>query len=508
MGLLRVIRLLALRKKMPLREIARRTGLSRNTIKKYLRAGIVEPQFQSLDRPSKLDPFAEKLSGWLVTEQRKSRKERRTAKQMHADLVQLGFDGSYERVATFVREWKGERQRATQTTGRGTFVPLVFQPGEAFQFDWSEDWAYVGGERIKLQVAHIKLSHSRAFLVRAYLLQTHEMLFDAHWHGFRVFEGVPSRGIYDNMKTAVDRIGVGKKRDVNARFLSMTSHYVFEPEFCNPAAGWEKGQIEKNVRDARHRLWQVMPAFPDLETLNCWLEDRCKVLWAETAHGNLHGSIADVWEAEKAALMQLPTAFDGFVELSKRVSPMCLITFDRNRYSVPASFANRPVSLHIYPDRLVIVAEGHVICRHERIIERSHRPGRVIYDWRHYLAVVQRKPGALRNGAPFIEMPDAFRKLQDQMLRKPGGDREMVDILSLVLHHDEQAVLCAVEMALEAGVPTKTHVLNLLHRLMDGTPSDQPDVTPPAALTLRNEPEANVARYDGLRSTGGNRHAS
>ena len=74
--------------------------------------------------------------------------------------------------------------------------------------------------------------------------------------------------------------------------------------------------------------------------------------------------------------------------------------------------------------------------------------------------MVRRKPGALRNGAPFIEMPDAFRKLQDQMLRKPGGDREMVDILSLVLHHDEQAVLCAVEMALEAGVPTKTHVLN------------------------------------------------
>ncbi len=102
-------------------------------------------------------------------------------------------------------------------------------PSEAFQFDWSEDWAYVGGERIKLQVAHIKLSHSRAFLVRAYLLQTHEMLFDAHWHAFRVFEGIPSRGIYDNMKTAVDRVGVGKQRDVNARFTAMTSHYVFDP---------------------------------------------------------------------------------------------------------------------------------------------------------------------------------------------------------------------------------------------------------------------------------------
>ena len=71
--------------------------------------------------------------------------------------------------------------------------------GEAFQFDWSEEWATIGGERVKLQVAHTKLSHSRAFLVRAYQLQTHEMLFDAHWHAFRVFGGVPGRGIYDSV---------------------------------------------------------------------------------------------------------------------------------------------------------------------------------------------------------------------------------------------------------------------------------------------------------------------
>ena len=103
------------------------------------------------------------------------------------------------------------------------------------------------------------------------------------------------------------------------------------------------------------------------------------------------------------------------------------------------------------------------------VIYTSLTDATTIYDWRHYLAVVQRKPGALRNGAPFLELPPAFRQLQDHMLRKPGGDREMVDVLALVLHHDEQAVLAAVEMALAAGVPTKTHVLNLLHRLVDGS---------------------------------------
>ena len=159
-------------------------------------------------------------------------------------------------------------------------------------------------------------------------------------------------------------------------------------------------------------------------------------------------------------LMTLPPAFDGFIEHSKRVSPTCLITFERNRYSVPASFANRRVSLHVYPERLVIVAEGQTVCEHARIIERSHplprqcmftcmrggKPGKVIYDWRHSLAVIQRKPGALRNGAPFIEMPEAFRQLQVHMLRKDGGDREMVDILSLVLQHNEEDVLRAVEL--------------------------------------------------------------
>jgi transposase len=145
MALLSVIRRWHLREGMPIREIERRTGLSRNTIRKYLRAGVVEPTFKVPDRPSKLDPFAEKLSGWLRMEAGRSRKLRRTVKQMHADLVVLGYDGSYGRVAAFARAWTAERQRDSQISGRGTFVPLVFAPGEAFQFDWSEDWAVLGG---------------------------------------------------------------------------------------------------------------------------------------------------------------------------------------------------------------------------------------------------------------------------------------------------------------------------------------------------------------------------
>jgi transposase len=509
MALLSVIRRWYHRDQLSIREISRRTGLSRNTLRKYLRAEVVEPRFKTPDRPSKLDPYSDRLSAWLRREMTRPRKQKRTIKQLHADLVSLGYDGSYGRVAAFARAWRDQQRVQQQTSGRGTFVPLSFAPGEAFQFDWSEDWAVIAGVRTKLQVAHFKLSYSRAFFLRAYILQTHEMLFDAHNHAFRVLGGVPRRGIYDNMRTAVDKVGRGKSRTVNARFAAMVSHYMFEAEFCNPAAGWEKGQIEKNVQDARHRLWQPIPHAESLDALNVWLEQRCRALWQDIPHRNEPGSVADAWAVEMESLMPAGRAFDGFVEYGKRVSPTCLIHLERNRYSVPASFANRPVSLRVYPDHFLVVAEGQVVCEHRRVIERSHDgPGRTIYDWRHYLAVVQRKPGALRNGAPFLELPEDFRRLQQHLLRTPGGDREMVEILALVLQHDEEAVLTAVAMALEAGVATKTHVLNLLHRLVDGKPISTPPVTAPQALRLASEPQANVDRYDALRSAGETRHAS
>ena len=241
--------------------------------------------------------------------------------------------------------------------------------------------------------------------------------------------------------------------------------------------------------------------------MNDWLERRCKELWAQTPHGQMRGTIADIWADEAHTLMPVSRSFDRFVEYTKRVTPTCLVHLERNRYSVPASFANRPVSLRVYPDRVVVAAEGQIVCEHRRIIDRSHdRPGQAIYDWRHYLAVVQRKPGALRNGAPFSELPDAFRTLQQHLLKKSGGDREMVDILALVLQHDEQAVL-SDDMALQSGVPTKTHILNLLHRLVDGKSFTPPTISAPQVLTLNNEPKANVERYDALRKTEV-RHAS
>ena len=167
MALLSVIRRWRLRDGMAIREIARRTGLSRNTVRKYLNGGVVDPHYPDRRSPSKLDDFADKLAAWLKTESGKGRKQRRNLRQLHADLTALGYTGSYDRVAAFARHWRLVQHEGAQTTGRGAFVPLSFAPGEAFQFDWSEDWAVIGSERAKLQVTQFKLSHSRAFLLRA-----------------------------------------------------------------------------------------------------------------------------------------------------------------------------------------------------------------------------------------------------------------------------------------------------------------------------------------------------
>jgi len=476
-----------------LHEIARRTGLSRNTVRTWLRRPeVTQPRYPKRESPSKLDAYKETLSGWLKADRARGKRERRTARQMYEELRALGYRGGYGRVTVFARRW---RQAYAESGHGGAFVPLRFGLGEAFQFDWSTEYAFVGGLRRRLEVAHTKLCASRAFWLVAYYSQAHEMLFDAHARAFEAFGGVPRRGIYDNMKTAVDRVLSGKERLVNARFEAMCSHYLFEPEFCNLASGWEKGIVEKNVQDRRRQIWREASErrWPDLLALNAWLAEQCRAIWMNMGHTEwTELTIAEVLQDEQTQLMPTPKPFDGYVECPVRVSSTSLIHVQRNRYSVPTEYANRVVSVRLYPEEIEIVADGARIARHTRSFERDQ----TFYDWQHYIGLLEKKPGALRNGAPFATMPQPLRQLQAHLLRHAGGDRVMAQVLAAVPIHGLEAVLVATELVLEAGRPSAEHVLNVLARL-------QPEGSPAlvdTALRLKEEPRADVTRYDGLRT--------
>jgi transposase len=192
-----------------------------------------------------LSRFEATLVEALTADAKRIKRERHSARALFRQLQAQGYRGGHTTVYYFVANWQREHALGPKVKG---FVPLKFALGEAFQFDWSEEGLVVGGIYYRMQVSHMKLCASRAFWLVAYPTQGHEMLFDAHTRSFAVFGGVPRRGIYDNMKTAVDKVGKGKERSVNARFEAMTGHYLFEHEFCNRAAGWEKGIVEKNVQ--------------------------------------------------------------------------------------------------------------------------------------------------------------------------------------------------------------------------------------------------------------------
>ena len=493
MSMLSKVRRMYFRDKLPLREIAKRTGLSRNTLRRWLRqAGVVESVYPARVSPSILDPYREQLTAWLLTDRHRPQRDRRTARVLFQHLQAQGYPGGYGRVAAFARRWRDEGAKPR----RAAFVPLHFAMGDAFQFDWSCEYAVIGGIRRRLEVAHVKLASSRVFWLVAYPTQTHEMLFDAHARAFIAFGGVPRRGIYDNMKTAVDKVGQGKQRSVNARFEAMTGHYLFEPEFCNRAAGWEKGVVEKNVQDRRKDIWREASErrWGSLDELNDWLEQACVKAWGEMSHPEWgHLTVADVWQDERARLMPNPRAFDGYVEQPVRVSATSLIHFQRNRYSVPCEWIHAVVSLRAYADGLLVVGPDGRQVRLQRSFERDQ----TIYDWMHYIALIERKPGALRNGAPFKTMPEPLQELQRQLLRHSGGDRVMAQVLMGVSLHGLEPVLVAVELALQSGRVSAEHVLNVLSRLQEQRMPEPPVTT---MLTLNTPPLANLQRYDALRN--------
>jgi transposase len=476
-----------------IKQITRELGLARNTVRRVLRSGETAFTYERQVQPRpKLGAWTQLLEQRLSANERLPSRERLDLIRVFEDLQQQGFTGGYDTVRRYARA--RQRQRGTATSE--AYIPLSFAPGDAYQFDWSHDQVEIGGTPLTVKVAHLRLSHSRRFYIRAYPRETQEMVFDAHARAFALFGGVTRRGIYDNMKTAVEAVFAGKTRRFNRRFEQMCSHYLIEPVACTPASGWEKGQVENQVGYARDNIFKPRPRFRTLEELNGWLEAECERRARNDRHPEYRDrTVQEVFEAERPFLAPFVGLFDGFHQIEAVAQATCLINFDRNRYSVAARAARRAVQIRAYADRVVVLCDGEVVADHPRGFGRDH----TIYDPWHYLPVLARKPGALRNGAPFQDwsLPPALTRLRKRLGNGDEADRRFVRVLASVLDDGLDAVDDAVREALDAGVASDEVILNILARRRE--PPRPEAITTSQALALRHPPIADCARYDLLR---------
>jgi len=472
--------------------IARSLKISRPTVRKHL-ATKDEPIYQRQIQPSpKLGDYKSQLVDWLDADAKLPKNQRRTAQRLFEGLIEEGYQGAYDSVQRFVKQWKRDHQRSPSI--KQAFIPLAFQPGEVCQFDWSQETVEINGVVQTVKVAHFRLAYSRKMFVVAYPRETQEMVMDAHNRAFDFYGGVPKQLVYDNLKTVVDCIFVGKDRQFNRRFMTLANHYLFEPVACTPAAGWEKGQIENQVGNVRERLFTPRATFESFDALNAWLARRCEEL-AQCKHPTQPSqTVADCFAQEQPLLRPISQPFAGYVEHITKVSKLCLVRWDRNVYSVPAEWVGKVVSVRITADQIRIVAEGQTIAEHPRCFSYDQL---ICNPW-HYLPVLEKKPGALRHGAPFQdwELPKAIQSVRQTLLKQPQGDRAFVDCLLLAREHGLDVLETACELALETGAVTGSLIQNAMRRLIE--PARPKQLNARHGLPLQTEPQANPQRYDQL----------
>ena len=430
-----------------IKAIARDLHLSRKVVRKAIRAPEADMGYRREVQPlPKLGPFQTRLDALLEEDEARPRREKLRLTRIHDLLLREGFDGSYDAVRRYAARWRQARRRDVMNAP--AFIPLLFRPGEAYQFDWSHEDVEIAGKPMRVKVAHVRLCASRAMYVRAYPRETQEMVFDAHARAFAFFGGVPTRGIYDNMKTAVTSVFTGKERVFNRRFLVMANHYMVEPTACSPASGWEKGQVENQVQTARGRLFQPRLRFASIEELNGWLEAECR-RWADMHRHpeQKELTVAQAWAAERGVLQPVVAPFDGFHESEHAVSGTCLISFDRNRYSVSARAVRRAVQVRV------------------------------------------RSTG--------VNPDDALSRLRRKLGAGDDADRRFVRVLAAVLDDGLEAVEAAVREALLAGTASDDVIVNILARRRE--PPRPLTIVTPEDLALRHPPRADCTRYDSLR---------
>src|SRR3954471_20476024 len=442
-------------------------------------------------RPSILDPLLPVVHQILEDDRKAPRKQRHSARRIFERLrAEHGYQGGLTTVKDAVRAW---RRRTAEV-----FVPLSHPPGEA-QADFGQAEVILDGEPATVAVFVMTLPYSDAIFTCAFPRECTEAFLEGHVRAFAFFGGVPRRISYDNSKIAVARITGTRDRKVTDAFLRLKSHHLFREHFCLVRRPNEKGHVETLVGFARRNFLVPVPeAHGGLEGLNARLEADCRDDLARRLRGK-PAAKAELLAEERAAMLPLPA--EAF--LAARVEPptvgsLSLVRFDANDYSVPTEFAHHKVAAVGTVDAVRVVVGDRVVASHRRCWGREG----VFYDPVHYLALLERKPGALDFAAPLVdwELPVCFGVLRRRLEAEFGGPgtRHFIKVLRLLEWASPRDLTRAVERALELGVADADAVrLILEHRseepvdlfCLDGRPHlrrvavPAPDLSAYASLT-------------------------
>jgi len=436
------------------RELCREEGISFKTLEKVL--SHAEPPGYRREAPyrePKLGPFVGRIEEILIADKAMPRKQRHTAQRIFERLVEEGYAGGY----TQVREKVAQLRRVSGEV----FVPLSHEPGTA-QVDVGEALVKHGGCLRKVYFFALVLPYSDALFVQAFWHARTEMFWEFHNRAFEYLGGVPRRISYDNDKVLVAAVTGKRARRLTQGFLQLQSHYRFEEHFCGVNRPNEKGVVEATVKFARLKFFVPVPQLRDLEELNEQLVEQCRQDLQRRLRGQSLNKAA-LLEEDRAAFLPLPAApFDACLKVRAQASSQSLVRFDTNDYSIPTAFAHHELLVKGYVDRVEVCCGAQVVARHARCWGREME----ILEPLHYLALLERKPGALDFGRPFAEwdLPDCFAVLRARLERERAGagTREFIQVLRLLDAHSLGEVTRAIERGLSCNALIRDAIAQFL----------------------------------------------
>lgn len=476
------------------RRIAQELGIARKTVKKYAEAAEAQPRYQQrrARRKPAIEPVRGLIDQWLEEDKQAPPKQRHTAQRIWERLTSPPY--TYRIAASTVRLYV-QQARATPPEA---FVPLAFGFGHA-QADWGAAEVVVAGVRQTAIFFVLRLDTSEDAFVQIFPTQRTEAVYEGHTRAFAHFAGVPTTILYDNAPTLVAHVLQGRNRDETAAFLTLRAHYGFGADFCQPGrkGAHEKGGVENGIGWARRNLLVPVPEAESWDALNAELAARCRARRGK-AHSRAAATVGEVWAQERAHLLPLPRVPFVCCQVAvATVNRYAMVTYDRNRYSVPTALVGRSVTLQAFVDRIEVVEGARVVAAHPRCYERD----REVLAVEHYVELLERKPGAVAHGRIFGDLEEPYARLRTWCLAQtPPATREFVAVLRLWEDFGRAVVTEALVQAQAVGVYRVAAVRQLCLRA-------RPDNAAPAPLDAAWVPVVamdapNLRQFDQLLKGG------